>query len=84
MLKQFILDCEKKDDIFVEEKTFGLSVASQSTIIKYIFNFIKREYSLSVEPTIVEEVCKSAVELFESLKQKDSTIGGIVSRKIPY
>lgn len=82
MLKQFILDCEQKDDIFVEENTSGLSITSQSTVTKYIFNFIEREYSLSAEPMIIEDVCKAAVELFQSLKQKDSTIGGIVSKKL--
>lgn len=54
-------------------------MSSQSTVISHVFNFIKSEYSCSAEPTIVEDICKAAVELFESVKQKDSTIGGIVS-----
>lgn len=56
-------------------------MASQSIVINHLFDFIKTEYSCQVEPNLVEEICKAAVELFASLKKKDSTIGGIVSIK---
>lgn len=70
---------EQKDDLFVEEENSGLSMEAQSMVVTHLFNFIKTEYSCQAEPTVAEEVCKAAVELFESLKKKDSTIGGIVS-----
>lgn len=82
-LKEFILSCEQKDDIFDEEKNSGLSIASQSVVNAHIFDFIKSKYTCNVESDIVEDVCKAAVELFESLEHKGSTIGGIVSQK-PY
>lgn len=70
-------------DIFDEEKISGLSITSQSVVNAHIFNFIKCkckcEYTCNVESDIVEDVCKAAVELFKSLKHKQSTIGGIVS-----
>ena len=78
-LKDFISNSEQKNDLFVEEENTGLSMASQSTVMTHIFNFIKSEYSCQVEPAIAEEVCKAAVELFPSLIKNDSTIGGIVS-----
>lgn len=79
-LKDFILDCDQKDDLFVEEKNSVLSISSQNAVVAHIFNFIKKEYSVSVEPSIIEEVCKAAVELFGSLKKQESTIGGIVGK----
>lgn len=54
-------------------------MASQAIVMNHLFDFIKTEYSCQVEPKIAEEICKAAVELFASLKKKDSTIGGIVS-----
>lgn len=66
-------------DLFVEEENSGLSMASQAIVMNHLFDFIKTEYSCQVEPKIAEEICKAAVELFASLKKKDSTIGGIVS-----
>lgn len=56
-------------------------MASQSIVINHLFDFITTEYSCQVESNLVEEICKAAVELFASLKKKDSTIGGIVSIK---
>lgn len=76
------MGCEQKNDLFVEENNSGLSITSQSIIATYIFDFIKNEYSLFTEHAIVEEICKAALELFKSMKQKDSTMGGIVSIKI--
>lgn len=70
---------EHEVDVFVEEKNSGLSMASQSIVINHLFDFIKTEYSCQIEPKIAEDICKAAVELFASLKKKDSTIGGIVS-----
>lgn len=54
-------------------------MASQSIMINHLFDFIQTEYSCQVEPNIAEDICKAAVELFASLKKKNSTIGGIVS-----
>lgn len=70
---------EHEVDLFVEEENSGLSMASQAIVMNHLFDFIKTEYSCQVEPKIAEEICKAAVELFASLKKKDSTIGGIVS-----
>lgn len=70
---------EHEVDLFVEEENSGLSMASQSIMINHLFDFIQTEYSCQVEPNIAEDICKAAVELFASLKKKNSTIGGIVS-----
>lgn len=78
-VKDFILNHEKDVDLFAEEEKSGLSMASQSIVMNHLFDFIKTEYSCQVEPKIVEEICKAAVELFASPKKKGSIIDGIVS-----
>lgn len=78
-LKDFILERDGEDDLFIEELNQGLTLASQNRIFHHVFEFIKSEYTVQAKTATIIEVCKAAIELFQSLKIEDSAIGGIVS-----
>lgn len=69
---------EGDEDLFVEENETSLSPRSQEIVSKYIYEFIKKEYTCAAKPDEVKKVCKAAIELFGSLMVKESTIEGIV------
>lgn len=78
------MDSEGDEDLFVEENESGLSPKSQEIVFKHVYNFIRNEYSLDVKADDVKNVCVAAVELFDSIKIQNSTIGGIVRFSIIY
>lgn len=79
-MKDYIVQEDGDEELFIEEQDHGnLTTKSQSTVCKHIFGFIKRHYTLSATSNDIVQVCKAAVELFGSLKAKNSAIDGIVS-----
>lgn len=78
-LKEYIVRHEGDDELFVEENEDKLSPRSQDTVLKYVLEFIKNQYTLSIRPDDMIQVCKAVIALFPSLKVEDSEIGGIVS-----
>lgn len=79
-MKAYIVETEGNEDLFVEESEHGLTIRSQDNVFKHIFDFIKKEYTLAIKIPDIESVCKAAIELFDSLKTKDSQIDGIVRK----
>lgn len=78
-MKNFILERDGEDYLFIEEQNQGLTLASQNRIFHHVFEFIKSEYTVQAKTESIIEVCKAAIELFHSLKIEESAIGGIVS-----
>lgn len=80
-MKQYIQNEEGGNELLfdVESQLGFLPVQSQKCIFKYVFEFIKREFSLSAKNNEIILICRAVIDLFASLKTENSVIGGIVS-----
>lgn len=55
-----------------------ISVKSRRKLIKCLFNYLVQEYDMPTDENI-KSVCFATIRLFPSLKEQNSTMGGIVS-----
>lgn len=71
---------EGNDEIFHEEEELGsLTSRSRNAVYKYVFEYIKLNFTVNAKTDDIVKVCRTAVKVFPTMKTESQVNFGIVS-----